>query len=92
MPIPAPFEILLARSGRRLPVPSDRSILDVLLEAGLRVPCLCCRGVCGTCETRVLAGLPEHLDMVLLGKDADSVDRMMLCVSRSFTPTLTLDL
>jgi ferredoxin len=87
-----PFEVRLARSDRSLTVPAERTLLDVLLEAGLRVPHLCCHGTCGTCQTRVLDGIPDHRDMVLLGTHAGTVDRMMPCVSRSLTPVLTLDL
>ncbi len=86
------FEVRLARSDRRLAVPADRTLLDVLLEAGLRVPHLCCRGTCGTCQTRVLEGIPDHRDMVLRGTESGCVDRMMPCVSRSLTPVLSLDL
>jgi vanillate O-demethylase ferredoxin subunit len=87
-----PFEVRLARTDRRLAVPANRSLLDVLLEAGIRVPHLCCHGSCGTCQTRVLDGVPEHRDMLLPGSHAQAVDRMMPCVSRSMTPVLTLDL
>lgn len=86
------FDIHLARTGKRLQVPAHRSIVDVLVEAGVRVPHVCCRGICGSCETRVLAGTPDHRDMVLLGREAGATDRMMVCVSRSLSPTLILDL
>lgn len=86
------FEIKLAKTGRSLSVPADQSILDVLIEAGVSVQHSCCDGVCGTCETRVLEGLPDHRDSVLLGDEAKCTDRMMVCVSRSTGPFLTLDL
>lgn len=86
------FDVRLARSGLTLKVPADKSILDVLNDAGIPVQYSCCDGVCGTCETRVLAGRPDHRDSVLLGDDAKLTDRIMVCVSRSATPALTLDL
>lgn len=86
------FEIKLARTGTSLTVPADKSALDVLIEAGVSVPHSCCDGVCGTCETRVLEGQPDHRDSVLFGDDAKCTDRMMVCVSRSVGPRLTLDL
>jgi len=86
------FEVKLAHSGLTLKVPADKSILDVLVDAGVAVQYSCCDGVCGTCETRVLDGVPDHRDSVLLGEDAGAVDRIMLCVSRSASPCLTLDL
>ncbi|MBI5276143.1 MAG: oxidoreductase [Burkholderiales bacterium] len=86
------LEVKLARSAMTLPVPAGKSILDVLVEAGVSVQHSCCDGVCGTCETRVLEGVPDHRDSVLCGEDAKCTDRMMVCVSRARTPSLTLDL
>lgn len=86
------FELKLAHSGVTLAVPAEKSILDVLIEAGVAVQYSCCDGVCGTCETRVLEGIPDHRDSVLLGEDADATDRMMVCVSRCAGNSLTLDL
>jgi len=86
------FTVHLQRSGRSLVVPADSSILEVLLAAGIEVPFSCCDGICGTCQTRVLAGRPDHRDDVLLGADAQATDRMMVCVSRCIGDALTLDL
>lgn len=86
------FELTLAKTGLRLKVPADKSILEVLIDAGISVRHSCCDGVCGTCETRVLEGQPDHRDCVLFGDDARCTDRLMVCVSRSAGPRLTLDL
>ncbi|MFO6136387.1 PDR/VanB family oxidoreductase, partial [Pseudomonas aeruginosa] len=59
------YEVRLARSGTSIEVPSGKSLLDALLEAGVAVDCSCREGVCGSCETRVLEGEPEHRDGVL---------------------------
>lgn len=82
----------LERSGRTLQVPAGRSILDVALEAGVDVHNSCGDGVCGSCETRVLAGRPLHRDHVLTAAERARGDRMMVCVSRCLDPELTLDL
>lgn len=86
------FMVKLANSGVTLTVPPQKSILDVLIEAGIAVQHSCCDGVCGTCETRVLEGVPDHRDSVLFGEDANATDRMMVCVSRCSGTSLTLDL
>jgi tetrachlorobenzoquinone reductase len=86
------FEVHLARTGRTLVVPADKSILDVLIEAGVDVGYGCCDGVCGSCEVRVLDGRPLHRDSILTGPDGDARDRMMICVSRCADGSLTLDL
>ena len=59
------FEIVLQRSELTLTVPRQRSIMSVVEEAGVGVLSSCAEGTCGTCETRVLDGEPDHLDSVL---------------------------
>jgi ferredoxin-NADP reductase len=90
--IDGPFEVELARSGRVLTVPLDRTVVDVLDDAGVMVLTSCGEGTCGTCETRVLSGLPEHRDSVLTSEEQERNDCMMVCVSRSRSPRLVLDL
>lgn len=86
------FEIELQRSGQTLTVPADRSILQVLMDAGIHVDQSCSAGVCGTCETRVLAGEPDHRDSVLSDSDRQTCNTMMVCVSRARSARLVLDL
>ncbi len=85
------FEIVLRKSGKSLQVPADKSILDVLLDAGLDVSFSCQQGICGTCETKVLSGIPEHRDMFLNEDEQESNAVIMVCCSRSKSPTLVLD-
>lgn len=86
------FEIVLARSRVTLPVPRNRSILEILELNGIPQDFSCREGTCGTCETTVLAGLPDHRDSVLDDDEKAANDTMMLCVSRSLSKRLTLDL
>jgi ferredoxin-NADP reductase len=86
------FEVELARSGRLLRVPPDRTVLEVLREVTPAVLYACEEGYCGTCEVRVLDGVPDHRDVVLPGEEHDSNKTMMVCVSRSRSPRLVLDL
>lgn len=85
------FEVELRRSGRTLKVPPAKSILRVVEEAGIAVLSSCQEGTCGTCETTVLAGVPEHRDSLLTEEERAANDTMMICVSRSRTPKLVLD-
>jgi ferredoxin-NADP reductase len=92
---PAPataFEIVLAQSGRTLTVPPEQSILDVVEEAGISVLSSCAEGTCGTCETPVLDGEPDHRDSVLDAEVRAANTCMLICVSRSRSPRLVLDL
>lgn len=86
------FEVELAATGTTLTVPPDRSILDVVEEAGVSVLSSCSEGTCGTCETPVLAGEIDHRDSVLTDEEQAVGDAMMICVSRARCPTLVLDL
>lgn len=88
----APFEVELSQSGRVLPVPRGTSVLHALEAAGVPVLSSCREGTCGTCETGVLAGLPDHRDSVLTPAERAVGDIMMICVSRALTPRLVLDL
>jgi cytochrome P450/ferredoxin-NADP reductase len=86
------FEVVLRRSERTLTVPPDRSVLSVVEEAGVGVLSSCAEGTCGTCETPVLEGEPDHRDSVLSDEERAANDCMMICVSRSCTERLVLDL
>jgi vanillate O-demethylase ferredoxin subunit len=85
------FQVELARSGKVLDVPAGKTILDAMLEAGIDVPYSCLEGVCATCETRVLGGVPDHRDLVLSKEEQASNTVMMICCSGSKTPKLVLD-
>jgi tetrachlorobenzoquinone reductase len=86
------FVVKLVKQGMEVTVPPGKSILDAILEAGGTVPHSCCDGVCGTCETPVLDGIPDHRDSVLFGAEADANNRIIVCVSRAKSASLTLDL
>lgn len=86
------FRVRLARSGQSFDVPPDQSILEVLLAQGVPVFNSCREGMCGSCETPVLAGQPEHRDRVLSPDERAAGNTMMICVSRCRGEELTLDL
>jgi ferredoxin-NADP reductase len=86
------FEVIAETSGVTVTVPPGTSIVRALEDAGVDVLTSCEEGVCSTCETRVLAGIPEHHDSVLNDDERERNDVMMICVSRAKTPSLTLDI
>jgi ferredoxin-NADP reductase len=88
----APFEVQLARSGTTVTVTPEKTVLEALNEVGVEVLSSCRRGVCGTCETTVLAGRPDHRDALLDDDERDVNDCMYVCVSRSRDERLVLDL
>lgn len=86
-----PFQIKLASTGQVLTVPANRSVIDVLRDVGIELPVSCEEGVCGTCLTRVLEGIPEHRDCFLTSGERAKNDRFTPCCSRSETPMLVID-
>lgn len=86
------FEVVCEESGITLTVPPGKSILDVAEEAGLNPPSSCREGICGTCETWVLEGTPEHRDSILTDEEREASESMMICVGRSRTAQLVLEL
>lgn len=86
------FTLRLAVSGRDIDVPAGRSAAEVLLESGITLPVSCERGVCGTCVTPVLGGIPDHRDMFLTLRERGRNDCFTPCCSRSKTPILTIGL
>jgi ferredoxin-NADP reductase len=88
---PLDFVVALARDGRHFSIPPHRSVLEVLLDAGLDVPFSCQEGVCGQCMARVLEGIPEHRDSYLSPTEKASNDVMTICVSRCRGERLLLD-
>jgi vanillate O-demethylase ferredoxin subunit len=86
------FQVKLARSNRTITVESGKTILNALLDAGIAVNYACTEGVCGTCETRVIEGIPDHRDL-FLGKEEQAANKtMMICCSGTKSSTLVLDL
>lgn len=88
----ATFTIRIASTGQELEVPAGRSALAVLLENGVTVPKLCEEGVCGSCLTGVLEGIPDHRDRVQTEAEQRSNQYMALCCSRGRSGCLVLDL
>ena len=86
------FTVKLARDGRKYFVPPGKSILDVLRDAGMNVVSSCEVGVCGSCETTVLEGIPDHRDEVLLEHERLKNKSMMICCSGAKSDILVLDL
>ncbi len=86
-----PFTLRLARSGRTLEVPADRSATDMLADAGLAIDTKCSDGLCGVCATpydAAASGAIEHRDYVLSRQQR--TERVILCCSRPKDPGATL--
>ena len=88
----ASFEVQLASSGKVVRVPLGKTVVKALEEAGVEVQVSCEQGVCGTCLTRVLEGIPDHKDMYLTPEEQAANDQFLPCCSRAKSARLVLDL
>ena len=88
----APFEVELASTGQVFQIPAERTVFEVLDEAGIAIESSCEQGVCGTCVTRVLKGIPEHRDKFLTVAEQAANDCFTPCCSRAKSSRLVLDL
>jgi vanillate O-demethylase ferredoxin subunit len=86
------FDLKLARSDKTFTIPADKTIVDVLREHGTDIETSCEQGVCGTCVVNVLEGCPEHRDYFLTAQEHARGDCMAVCVSRSRSKLLVIDL
>jgi len=86
------FEVVLNNSGKTFRIPPDKTILGVLIEAGEDPMHDCQRGDCGICQVGVIEGTPDHRDYILTDAEKAAGKVMQICVSRSKSPRLVLDL
>ena len=78
------FTLKLARSGKQLLVPADKSATDVLAENGIHVDVKCSDGICGVCKCGLISGEVEHRDFALSNKQRET--SIILCQSRAADP------
>jgi cytochrome P450/ferredoxin-NADP reductase len=88
----APFTVVAARSQVTFEVQPGERIADKLLAHGIEVRMSCQSGVCGTCVTRVIDGMPDHRDHVQTAREKASNRSITVCCSRSKTRRLVLDI
>jgi vanillate O-demethylase ferredoxin subunit len=86
------FDVRLASSGKVVNIPAGRTVVAVLAEIGVDIPTSCEQGVCGTCLTRVLEGVPDHRDLYLTEEEQAANDQFTPCCSRAKSGLLVLDL
>lgn len=88
----AGFSVQLASSGRVIQVLAQQTVTQALALAGVAVPTSCEQGVCGTCLTRVIEGIPAHRDCYLSPEEQAANDQFLPCCSRAKTALLVLDI
>lgn len=88
---PQAFELCLPSRDLVVTVPPDRSVAQTLLAHGVPVPLSCEQGICGTCQMRVISGVPEHRDLFLSDAQKAANDCFLPCCSRARTSRLVVD-
>jgi vanillate monooxygenase ferredoxin subunit len=86
------FTVVIASSGLEVNVAEDEPVTVALARVGIEIPQSCEVGVCGTCLTRVLEGIPDHRDYFLSDAERATNKQFLPCCSRAKTPRLVLDL
>jgi ferredoxin-NADP reductase len=86
------FTVVLQRSGREVIVRAGQTILEAIEAIGIDVPCSCLEGICGTCETKIISGIPDHRDMIYTERERKEAKTMMICCSGAKSERLVLDL
>jgi vanillate O-demethylase ferredoxin subunit len=87
-----PFELIAVRSGQRIAVAADETVLQALARCGVAVPSSCEQGVCGTCLLSVLEGAVEHRDTYLTDEEKRANDQFLPCCSRARGASLSVDI
>ncbi|MDR6579079.1 PDR/VanB family oxidoreductase [Pseudomonas extremaustralis] len=86
------FSVKVASSGQVFEIPADKTVVQVLESHGIEIAVSCEQGICGTCLTRVLEGIPEHRDLFLTEQEQALNDQFTPCCSRAKTALLVLDI
>lgn len=86
------FSVKVGSTGQVFEVPVDQTVVQVLASHGIEIQMSCEQGICGTCLTRVLEGVPEHRDLYLTEAEQALNDQFTPCCSRSKSPLLVLDI
>jgi vanillate O-demethylase ferredoxin subunit len=87
-----PFTVVARRSGVTLQVEPSQTIAQQLLASDVPVELACEQGICGTCLTTVLEGIPDHRDIYQTDEEKATNRQITVCCSRSRTPVLVLDI
>jgi vanillate O-demethylase ferredoxin subunit len=86
------FEVQVSGSEQIMVVTKDKTVVQALAAAGFDVPTACEQGVCGTCLTRVVSGIPDHRDQYLTPEEHAANDQFLPCCSRALSPRLVIAL
>jgi len=86
------FEVQIASTGLVVQVAADESIIEALARHDVFIETSCEQGICGSCLTSILEGVPEHRDLYLSEQEKKANNQFLPCCARAKTKRLILDL
>ncbi|MFC5523916.1 PDR/VanB family oxidoreductase [Polaromonas jejuensis] len=86
------FEVRILSTGQSVVVAQDETVVSAVARIGVEIPVSCEQGICGTCLTRVVEGVPDHHDQYLTDDEHEKNDQFTPCCSRSRTKVMVLDI
>jgi len=88
----ASFKVYAKKSGLSIDVLENQTIAQALHSIGIKVELSCEHGVCGTCLTPVLEGIPDHRDLYQTEEEKEKNLFITPCCSRARTNSLVLNI
>jgi vanillate monooxygenase ferredoxin subunit len=86
------FLIEIKKTGQLVTIPADKTVVEALRDVGIEIPVSCEQGVCATCLTNIIAGIPDHRDLILTNQEHESGKIFTPCVSRALSDVLVIDI
>lgn len=86
------FTLEIKGTGHRIEIQPEQTVSQALLEHGFDVPLSCEQGICGTCITRVVSGIPDHRDIFMTDEERALNNQFTPCCSRAKSKHLVIEL
>jgi vanillate O-demethylase ferredoxin subunit len=86
------FLIEARRSGKTITVNKNQTAAQAMQAAGIQVPLSCESGICGSCLTAIIEGVPDHHDSYMTDAEHAANTQMTPCCSRALTAKIVLDI
>lgn len=86
------FYVEIKKTGQMVLIPKDKTVVEALRAVGIDIPVSCEQGVCATCLTNIVEGVPDHRDLILTKQEHESGKIFTPCVSRALSDILVIDI
>ena len=88
-----PFRVKIPRLAREIFVPTGKTMLEALEDAGIGMIYDCRKGECGLCALPILEvdGVVDHRDVFFSEEEKAANAKLCTCVSRVYGGSITVD-